>query len=238
MFSGPFSDLNFQKIKDLSLPESETIDYKEKVENSDTGKRDFAIDICSLANTEGGDLVIGIREHGLIPTDYPGIDSPADEQERLNNIIASRIEPRIHGIMFKSLETGISGKYLLVVRVPKSYNGPHIEISKHCFYRRHNHRNDPMSWKEISESFLSKRSVFDKIHEFLKGRIQGFFQSVPIDYKYLGPPVALSPGITAIIHLIPIESFEKNESLDIQGIRMRYGNVGPFPLILTREGIV
>ncbi|OOH71645.1 AlbA family DNA-binding domain-containing protein [Leptospirillum ferriphilum] len=240
MFPGRLHDLTFQKIKELSLSESETLDYKEKVENSDRGRQDFACDVCAFANTDGGDLVIGVTERNLVPSAFPGIDSPAEEQTRLTDIIASRIEPRIHGIDYKILEIDEKGKGLLIVRIPKSYNGPHVDHEKRTFYRRHNEKNDRMSWKEISESFLSRKSVFDRIRDFLNGRIQGFF--VPptngtTNYWYLGPPVALVQGITSILHLLPLQSFEKNESLNVQELRKRYGNVSPFPLLLTREGM-
>lgn len=238
MFPGPLRDLTFQRLQELSLPESETLDYKEKVDNSDRGKNDFSNNVCAFANTEGGDLVIGVKEKNLYPDEFPGIDSPVDEETRLTDIIVSRIEPRIHGIAFKVIDNEKYGENLLVVRIPKSYNGPHFNKSKPIFYRRHHQRNDPMSWKEISEGFLSRRNVFDKIHAFLNGRIQGFFQPNGItDYRYLGPPVALFPGITGIFHLIPIQAFEKNESLNAQELRTRYGNTGPFPLLMTREGM-
>jgi hypothetical protein len=239
MLPGRLHDLTFQKIKELSLSESETLDYKEKVENSDRGRQDFAHDVCAFANTDGGDLIIGVRERNLVPSAFPGIDSPAEERTRLTDIIASRIEPRIHGIDYKILEIDGNGKGLLIVRIPKSYNGPHVDHEKRTFYRRHNEKNDRMSWKEISESFLARKSVFDRIRDFLNGRIQVFF--VPTNgttnYWYFGPPVALVQGITSILHLIPLQSFENNESLNVQELRNRYSNVGPFPLVLTREGM-
>lgn len=238
MFPGSLRDLTFQMIKNLSLLESETLDYKEEIENSDKGKRDFSKDVCAFANTEGGDLVIGVKEQNFAPAEFPGIDSPTEEEARLTDIIVSRIEPRIHGISFKAIDIEENGKKLLIVRIPKSYNGPHFENSKRIFYQRHHQRNDLMSWKEISEVFLSRRNVFDKIHAFLNGRIQGFFQPIgTIDYRNLGPPVALFPGLTVIFHLIPIQAFEKKESLNAQDLRTRYGNTGPFPLLMTREGM-
>lgn len=238
MFPGSLSDLTFQNIKDLSIPESETLDYKERVENSDSGKKNFVRDVCAFANTEGGDLVIGVKEQNLVPETYPGIESPAETQARLTDIIASRIEPRIHGISFKVIEIDGMGKNLLIVRIPKSYNGPHFDNGARSFFRRHNQRNDPMSWKEISESFRSRRSVFDRIRDFLNRRIQGFFSSDgKVDWMNLGPPVALVQGITSIIHLIPVQSFEKDEFLNVQKLREDYGSVGPFPLVLTREGL-
>ncbi len=57
--------------------ESLTLDYKEKVGR----RRDLAADVCALANTQGGVLVVGIKDpepEGSPPTypdDFKGGDS-------------------------------------------------------------------------------------------------------------------------------------------------------------------
>jgi len=234
MFPGSLRTLTFQRIKTLSLPESEAIDYKEKVESTDRGNFDFAKDVCAFANSEGGDIVIGVKERNLTSVSYPGIDSPIDAQNRLNDIILSRIEPRIHGATFHEIRIDNSEKYLLIVRVPKSFNGPHWENSKRNFYRRHNQRNDLMSWREVQNSFLYKRNVSENIRDFLSKRMQNHLYGKVYTQ---GPPVSLMPGITVIIHIVPIESFGKDISLDVQKIRDRYSGIGPFPLVLTRDGM-
>ena len=47
----------------LGLPETETLDYKrDAYGRSDADKREFCKDVSGLANTRGGDLVLGMEE--------------------------------------------------------------------------------------------------------------------------------------------------------------------------------
>jgi predicted HTH transcriptional regulator len=82
-------------------------------------------DISSMANAEGGALVVGIDEDGedaaqrLMPV--------PDAEMQANRIIAScsaNIAERIPGLQARPVPIG--GGFAIVVRVPRSYRKPHM----------------------------------------------------------------------------------------------------------------
>ncbi len=74
--------------------------------------------LVAFANTAGGKLIVGIDDgHNII-----GVDQPLDEEERLSNLIADSISPRL--VPNIELVT-VDGKTLLVVEVYLSGSRPH-----------------------------------------------------------------------------------------------------------------
>lgn len=52
-----------RKLCDDQCPESDTLDFKRDLPGGlDKDKQELLKDVCSLANTDGGDLVYGIEE--------------------------------------------------------------------------------------------------------------------------------------------------------------------------------
>ncbi|MDO9519025.1 MAG: helix-turn-helix domain-containing protein [Pseudohongiella sp.] len=75
--------------------------------------------LVAFANTAGGQLFIGISDSGEII----GVDDPLSEEERLSNLIADSISPRL----LPSIELlTVEGKTLLCVEVFLSSSRPHF----------------------------------------------------------------------------------------------------------------
>ncbi|MCF6178310.1 MAG: helix-turn-helix domain-containing protein [Geopsychrobacter sp.] len=76
--------------------------------------------LIAFANTAGGKVIVGVNDKTRLPI---GIDKPLDEEERLCNLIADSISPRL----VPNIEmTTIAGKTLLVVEVFLSGSRPHF----------------------------------------------------------------------------------------------------------------
>ncbi|GAH96739.1 unnamed protein product, partial [marine sediment metagenome] len=83
--------------------ESKTIEYKESLPgNSLSDKKKFLANVCSFANTAGGDFILDITEDrdSGIPKSVNGVDIPNVDKEknRLSSLIRDGIEPRIWGV--------------------------------------------------------------------------------------------------------------------------------------------
>ncbi|TFW15894.1 helix-turn-helix domain-containing protein, partial [Pseudomonas putida] len=108
--------------------ESETVDFKRALPGRDEkSKVELAKDVAAMANTGGGDLVFGIMETedggqaGGI-TAITG-ESSDEAQRRILQTLESRIEPRVQGLTLWTVQ--VADGYVLVMRIPPSWNGPH-----------------------------------------------------------------------------------------------------------------
>ena len=123
----PLSQLTESHIQRLvtdQTAESLHVEYKrEMYGTNDDQRREFLADASSLANTAGGDIIIGVEASNSVPTKICGIADGEKARERLESMALSGLEPRIVGLQTKSIPLA-SGGSVVLVRVPKSYNRP------------------------------------------------------------------------------------------------------------------
>ena len=103
-------------IKELiNLPEGKTLELKRDL----SSPRNIMKTLVAFANTAGGRLIIGVENDSK---QIVGFDNPLDEEEKLCNLIADLIEPRlVPTVELSSLED----KTLLAVEVFPSASRPH-----------------------------------------------------------------------------------------------------------------
>ena len=103
---------NFELLK---ADEGKTLEFKRDL----SSPRNFLKTLVAFANTAGGRIIIGVADK---TRESVGIDNPLDEEERLCNLIADTISPRL----VPNIEmTTVDGKTLLVVEVFLSNSRPH-----------------------------------------------------------------------------------------------------------------
>ncbi|MEX1117027.1 MAG: RNA-binding domain-containing protein [Akkermansiaceae bacterium] len=103
-------------LKDLiHQPESKTLEFKRDL----SSPRPVLKTLVAFANSAGGRLVLGVDDDRQII----GVADPLDEEERLANLIADSISPRL----VPNIEMAtVDGKTLLVVEVFLSGTRPHF----------------------------------------------------------------------------------------------------------------
>ena len=190
--------------------ESRTIDYKKELPGkTDDDKKELLADISSFANAGGGDLVFGIEEEEGIPKKAEGVGGDLDaEKLRIESLIRDGLQPRITGIGIKIVE-GFSKGSVLIVRIPKSWNAPHMVVFKKSsrFFTRSNAGKYPMDVTEIRSAFLLSVELPEKIRRFRDERIGRIIANET--------PIKLCPGAQAILHMLPLASFSTDFKLDI-----------------------
>lgn len=72
----------------LTRPEGKTLEFKQDLSSS----KNILKTLTAFANTAGGILLVGIEDGSKAVL---GVDNPLDEEERLCNLIADSIEPRL-----------------------------------------------------------------------------------------------------------------------------------------------
>jgi predicted HTH transcriptional regulator len=140
MINKPIKEISKEDIKQLvadEVREGRALEYKERLpDNSDKrSKQKFLDQVSALANASGGDLVFGISERKDENTNTgiaggcPGLDvANTDlEENRLVQLIRTGIDPRIIGIDLQWVP-GFEKGPVLVVRVPNSWQAPHMVI--------------------------------------------------------------------------------------------------------------
>jgi hypothetical protein len=140
--------------------ESLTLDYKacDALAQSDGKKNELSKDVSAFANSAGGMLIYGILENGHVPTQLDvGFDPAAISKEWIEQVINSRIQRRIDGIVVNQvvLSTSNPGKVAYVVVIPQSIRAPHQAHDKR-FYKRFNFESVPMEEYEVRDT--SRRS--------------------------------------------------------------------------------
>jgi len=98
----------------ISKGEDSYTEFKEEGVNSEK----LAAEMVAFANTEGGNLIIGISDDGEIL----GVTDLDKEMQRIDNICANNCEPTIYNTMEKLI---VDGRKILIVRIAKSPQRPY-----------------------------------------------------------------------------------------------------------------
>ena len=207
------TEQDLQILIDNSVLERKTLEYKQSLpSNSDADKKEFLADVSSFANANGGDLIYGIiedRNTGM-PKALEGVAIENIDQEisRLENMIRDGIEPRIAGIIPRSI-TLSNSRTVLIVRIPKSWMSPHRVIFKghDKFYSRSTNGKYPLDVAELRVAFNLSETITERIKRFREDRISKIIANET--------PVSLCNNPRIALHITPIISFYPGQSYDI-----------------------
>lgn len=226
MIQKPFDSIAKTDIDSLisnGVHEGRTIEYKRDLPGSaDDDKREFLADVSSFANAGGGDLIYGIAAKDGVPQTVDGLGfTPDAEKLRLESILRDSIEPRIMGIRISHIEGFPKGSVLLI-RIPKSWNAPHIVTFKNWsrFFTRNSAGKYQMDVTEIRSAFLLSESLPDKIKRFRDERLAKIIANET--------PVPLDGDMRVILHILPAIAFSNELKIDITTLEQYITKLNPF----------
>lgn len=197
---------------DNQVRENQNLEYKEIMYgNTDGEKREMLRDISSMANAEGGHILIGIAEDNQnegIPVQIVGIDNGTDVSARITSSCLSNIDERIIGLGVHPV-TLANGKSVVIIQIPRSPRAPHIITfgGLNQFWKRHDRQKSAMSISEIREGFAATEQSMVKIDEFL------------IKRKDSIPKTRMEQDATFFVSATPY--FVGKERIDIHDPRIR-----------------
>jgi hypothetical protein len=146
---------NILDLVNQSVQENIHLDYKQStaLQGSDSKKDEIAKDVSAFANSDGGTIIYGVAEENHIPARIDGgIDFELFSKEWIENVVTSRISPRISNLKIFPIHIPDSSpaRYILVLSIPKSESAPHMSSDKR-YYKRHNFKSMPMEHYEIED---------------------------------------------------------------------------------------
>jgi hypothetical protein len=222
MLHNQFEDIDAALLRAVCAEkwgESTSLEFKRELPSSnDRGRDEFLKDVCALANTEGGDIVFGIDEiDGKASSIFPINDAAPDETCRRLGQILEAVEPRISGIQFRDL--AVDGGYVLVLRVPSSFDGPHRYLvnSRSRFPIRNQTHVGEMTYDQLRNAFDRSATLADRAKQFCESRQNEIMQG-----RTWRPFI---PGPLAMLHLVPLSSMSGRKHVPIQDVYKDYSSL-------------
>lgn len=176
---------DLQKLIQDEIEESTVLEYKGSfaIQNP-KWKEELAKDVSALANSNGGNIIFGIREKesvggNSIPKELLPIPNTEMSKDKLSQLLSSNIQPIIDGLEITYIPFDHkSGFY--VVFVPRS-NTAHQNRISHVYYKRRNATVEAMEDYEIRDIMnRSKTPIIDIDFILLKTKISVTQNKTPL----------------------------------------------------------
>ncbi|MCQ2979247.1 MAG: putative DNA binding domain-containing protein [Clostridia bacterium] len=175
----------------LNSYEGPKLDFKEKFSlNEDLEKKEFARDVCAIANSRGGRgyIIYGVKDK---TGEVVGVGDACAEEEKVQQIVTSRIEPPCQ---IRIEENYVDEKKLIVLTVFKSDARPHQVKHNGTFYIRRGSTTDSARRDEIAsmmqetgilnfETMMMGQLTTDMLNWELIDPYLGNFTNLNIDNK-------------------------------------------------------
>lgn len=175
------------------------LDFKRDIPGrNDAAKHEFLADVSAFANSAGGDLIYGVEEdgEGRAVTVVAQAGNPDQEARRLQDVLLHGVQPRIPGVQVQPVQVG--GGFVLVVRVPQSWAGPHRVNTNQHFFVREGARKRQLDVPEIRGLFLKSERQAEAVRNFRTERLGRLMAGEA--------PHRLVPGALLIGHFVPTQA--------------------------------
>ena len=219
-------------IKDVDVPvlqdlimngvrEEKTIEYKREMPGAaDSDAVRFLATVSSFANTAGGDILLGVEAIDGVPVKLPGIeiDNLDREKLRIEHVLLNGLVPRlpqvdIHPVMVEDK------RYVLVVRVARSWIAPHRVRRNSRFYARNSAGQYELDVDELRTAFTMSETIAARIRDFQTERIDRILNRKT--------PISINSGGCMVVHILPLGAFTGATTIDIAACEASTNRVRP-----------
>lgn len=223
MLAKPLDKITLEDLKALLgiAHESKTLEFKSQLSGKDANLA-LLKGVSGFANTGGGDFLIGMEAKDGVAHAISGIAlSDIDtEKQRLENVLQAGLEPRLPRIDIHPIPCS-DGHFVLLIRVPYSWIGPHRVISNNVFYGRNSASTYPLAVSELRSAFGFGEAAADRVRDFRTGRLARIGAGET--------PVPLEGRAVTVLHLVPLPTVASRRSID-SFAELRRGTHFPLPM--------
>jgi hypothetical protein len=216
-----FENVNEQDIRELvgEVSESQSIEFKREMYGKEPDDRfEFLKDVSALANTRGGHLIIGLADvKGLASAVVPLTENADADLRRLEQLSRSGIEPHLPGV--RMLPVPVETGYVLVLRVPRSWNPPHRVMPTGQYFMRHSSGTYMPSVQELRELFSQTATALTRARLFRDHRVAEI-------QNERGDPKLFGNG-RLILHIVPLAADPGDHSLDLRAAQQADTQLAP-----------
>lgn len=194
--------MQFKALEDIEsliqnrIEESVTLEYKGQLVNDNN---DIAKNISAFANTEGGNIVYGIRSQDKIPISINWLVGKGIE-ERIQSVAMTAIQPKVDGIQVVRVSNPANdSEAVFIVNIPKSPHTPHMVLNR--YYSRRGSISSPMEDIDVKSSIFGTGRVAALRYEISKNS-----ELAERTHKLIEQIYVLSPERRQPIVLIPFHT--------------------------------
>ncbi len=150
-----WNQLNIENFITNQVEENLNLDYKASgsLQKNDKSANEISKDVSAFANSDGGIIIYGIKENSEnkhLPDSIDPVNRNEISKEWLEQIIQSRIRPRIENIIIHPISINDSSDLVVyVIEIPQSDTAHQANDRK--YYRRYNFSSEPMYDYEIRD---------------------------------------------------------------------------------------
>ncbi len=165
---------------------NETENGKPRKGPGDYAKQSIFKELVAFANSEGGWLVLGLKETDDHPKRVAGISSISDCHElvsRFDRAAQDWIDPPLPSLTCRGIQIGnIQNKGVIVFRVPRSSVAPHRLYKKgrsQEAYKRIGDESKPMKMREIRDLALETYRGYERLDREFEFSKKRYLQIIP-----------------------------------------------------------
>jgi len=203
------AEVDLQALVAQQRAEGRRLDYKlELPGGGNEAIKEFLADVTSFSNTDGGDLILGIRDEDGTAAEVVGVPSDGLDNEitRIENMARDGLEPRLPGFHLQIVQLE-SGRVALVLRMSASSIAPHRVKLNSRFYARNSRGKYPLDVGELRMAFAATDEMPRKIRELHREAIRS------ADGENM--PVRMEDRPFAILTVAPVSVLRAEQDIDI-----------------------
>src|SRR5439155_26674703 len=143
-----------------------------------------------------------------------GVKTTNHDQDilRITNLIRNTTDPRLTNIQARGF-AGFPEGPVIFLRIPNSWNKPHMVTTNGRFYARTASGKYPMDTDELRDSFLQTHEITTRIRAFRDRRVA--------EVTAGNTPVPIAAGPAVILHLVPLQAMRPSNEVDIKGLEAK-----------------